>query len=73
LTFFDRGTSLGQTKAFFSKACPNSLSCGKMVWQVVHSVLYVRENAAMASARSAQKKTANIVENAKNAPAIMNL
>ena len=39
LIFFDIGTAPGQTKPFFSKAWPNSLSCGKIVWQVVHSVL----------------------------------
>ena len=68
-TFFDSGTAPGQTKPFFSKAWPNSLSCGKIVWQVVHSVLCSRENAGMASARSAQNNARNSVETAKSAPA----
>src|SRR5215469_2207764 len=49
-SFTNVSSSFGNLKPFFLKAIPKSLSSGKLLWQVVHDVWYLRENAGMAFA-----------------------
>src|ERR1700756_1102099 len=44
-------SSVGNLNPASLKALPKSLSLGKSMWQVLHDVLYCRENAGMACAR----------------------
>src|SRR2546427_5739652 len=56
-SFTNVSSSLGNLKPFFLKASPKSLSSGKLLWQVLHEVLYFRENAGNAAARGAGPTT----------------
>src|SRR5713226_6098630 len=49
-SFTNVSSSLGNLKPFFLKASPKSFSSGKLLWQVLHEVWYLREKAGIAFA-----------------------